>query len=1254
MANTVGKISGQMLESNLLRRDMQSGDENLAFETDLLYLDVFNNRVGVNTDTPFRQLLINQDFKTEHLVVDNLFTVPNFEISGNLISNTDGNILIESVVSIGAGGIATEGIIIDAGFIKSRRSNEDIDLIPAGSGEIQFYSNVEVNGSLHATGNITFDGSVVLGDDDTDNIVFAADLAGDLVPDLDLTYSLGNENKKFSNINTLLVNGIDYTASGTVVGGVDLALRPGNIWFVAENGDNAFTGDHENGPFRTVEYALSQATAGDTIVIYPGTYMEYWPLVIPAGVTIKGSGIRSTKIIPQAATNDQDAFLLNGETSVSDLTIANFFYNSTTNTGYAFKFDNNFTVTSKSPYIQNISVITENESSLASAGRGAYIDGSVANAASEEASMLFHSATFITPDADCIIMKNGVRVEWLNCFIYFANIGLYAETGLSGFASLGLKYGAEVRSIGSANVYGNYGAWADGDFTLMYLINHNFAYIGTGLDSNNDPSAAIQANEVVQLNNGKIYYQSVDHKGNFRVGDKLLIEQTTGAITFTSTSVTATNLTVTDGTNTSYIDKTEVTTGNITFSGNTIQSNAGAINFAPTNSAYNLNANYTGQSLTTDNLTISQNIIFGSNSTNTTAINAQISSSIVPTSNYFDLGLITNKWRDLYGSALLFEDIRIDTNVISTTLSNSNLDLDANGTGSIVISDSASIYDDFTINGITNFSNTTVVGNITTNDTNINNFLTAVKFYNNNILFEDNFISTVQVNDDLNLYANGTGFVNVTDSLSVDQSFTVSGTTNLQTSTINEITINGLLNVSNTVQGTILQTDNILINDNFISTTVSNSSLELRADGTGFVNITDSLSVDQSFTVNGTTNLQTSTINGITTINGILNISDTVQGTILQTDNILINDNFISTTVSNSSLELRADGTGFVNITDSLLIDQSFTVSGTTNLQTSTVNGLLDIDGTVNVTNTFQASALQTDDILIDDNFITTTLSNSSLELRSNLLGGVIFDQTIKFFNGELSNILVSGTESERSIIFQPITGQSVNINANTALRLPLGNDTTRLLSASGEVRFNNITSRFEGRLSSGNRNFFGLFDIDANTGITAELTIGNNDDTIRMLINGTTQATINNQSLTINNRLVVDQLRFDSNIISTFNSNADLELDRSGTGVLQFKDDLTITNNRIQNIANNAVTQIISTGTGYVKFDGNTTIIIPTGTNAQRPAGTPTGATRWNIEESYLEVWNGSTWIVASGGGATISESEMGEISDEWALILG
>ena len=206
------------------------------------------------------------------------------------------------------------------------------------------------------------------------------------------------------------------------------------------------------------------------------------------------------------------------------------------------------------------------------AGRGALIDGSVADPTSNEASMLFQSVTMITKGADAVVMKNGVRVEWLNSFAYYANRGLYAQNGTAGFASLGLKFGAEVRSIGSANVYGNFGAVADGDSVLMYLITHNFGYIGSGLNSDNDPTNVIQVNETVELNDGKIYYQSVDHQGDFRVGDLLEIESSTGRIVLNSITNTSTNLTVTDGTNTTYIDELVVTTGNITISGNTIQS----------------------------------------------------------------------------------------------------------------------------------------------------------------------------------------------------------------------------------------------------------------------------------------------------------------------------------------------------------------------------------------------------------------------------------------------------------------------------------------------------------------------------------------------------------------------------------------------------------------------------------------------------------------------------------------------------------
>jgi hypothetical protein len=95
-------------------------------------------------------------------------------------------------------------------------------------------------------------------------------------------------------------------------------------------------------------------------------------------------------------------------------------------------------------------------------------------------------------------------------------------------------FGGEIRSIASACVYGNYGAYGDGPGVLMYLISQNFAYIGTGKDSDNDPTVVIQENEVTELNNAKIRYSSVDHQGDFRVGDLFYINQQTGEVTFTS------------------------------------------------------------------------------------------------------------------------------------------------------------------------------------------------------------------------------------------------------------------------------------------------------------------------------------------------------------------------------------------------------------------------------------------------------------------------------------------------------------------------------------------------------------------------------------------------------------------------------------------------------------------------------------------------------------------------------------------------
>ena len=78
---------------------------------------------------------------------------------------------------------------------------------------------------------------------------------------------------------------------------------PGNTYYVAKNGADTTTlanggggGLHWDTAFLTLKKALLTATAGDTILIAPGTYEEVCPLTIPDGVAIRGTDQRNTII----------------------------------------------------------------------------------------------------------------------------------------------------------------------------------------------------------------------------------------------------------------------------------------------------------------------------------------------------------------------------------------------------------------------------------------------------------------------------------------------------------------------------------------------------------------------------------------------------------------------------------------------------------------------------------------------------------------------------------------------------------------------------------------------------------------------------------------------------------------------------------------------------------------------------------------------------------------------------------------------
>ena len=706
-----GRIGGGVLKDNLERQGVNLNFKNTSGSTALLHLDVNNSKIGVNTESPSDVLTIPTAFSTTNLI-STYNNIANFTIDQSQIValGGDGFINFNAANNIFATAIATDDLKIDFNNISTTTTDTNIELRPNGTGTVNINSNWNITGNLHATGNITFGGDLTLGNDDQDNVSFAADVNSDIIPDQTNTSSIGSASKQWLDIYTNLVNGQVTILDELIVGSENssLARRQGNMFYVSTLGSDTNVGDHQHGAFRTLKHALAQSdgsTAGPTVIhVYPGVYEEEFPLTVPSHVDIVGEDLRNTIIKPTVATQSNDAFYLEDDVTIENITIKDF-YN-----GYAFRFTPGGLVNTRSPYIRNVTVITKGSVTTADdprgfaqgdAGAGAYIDGSVLDSASLEASMLFHSCTFITPGVDCITMTNGVRVEWLNSFTYFANRGLYATQGATGklMPNASIRYGAEVRSIGSASVYGNYGVVADGANTLLYLVSHNFGYIGAGKDSSNDNTLSIQSQETTELNSGTIVYTSTDQIGNFRVGDNFYVDFETGETSIDANSIDFSgigNITVNNGVDKTYIDGERVDTGNIRFTGNTVTTIDGDLNLSPATDLFNTDNNAVliisrGTDAQRNNETAdirfntesslfegysSGNLSFGGiySSDRQESVDAHdTNNTIVLTVGGIQIGSIDSDSTNLHG--LSSGDILFNNNSITTTQLNSDLEL---------------------------------------------------------------------------------------------------------------------------------------------------------------------------------------------------------------------------------------------------------------------------------------------------------------------------------------------------------------------------------------------------------------------------------------------------------------------------------------------------------------------------------------------------------------------------------------------------
>jgi hypothetical protein len=184
------------LKSNLLR-----AGENLAFETDLLYLDVVNSRIGIKTSAPTVDLDVNGHTRSTNLTVNNQLNIGNLHFTGNTItsdSNTINFVAAAGEATVYHSRLQIDDLQLQGNTISTTVSNSSIELDPNGTGTVNIIANTNITGNLvvsgnvNATGNVVIGGNIQIGDALTDNIVINASIRSDLVPETDNTYDLGS------------------------------------------------------------------------------------------------------------------------------------------------------------------------------------------------------------------------------------------------------------------------------------------------------------------------------------------------------------------------------------------------------------------------------------------------------------------------------------------------------------------------------------------------------------------------------------------------------------------------------------------------------------------------------------------------------------------------------------------------------------------------------------------------------------------------------------------------------------------------------------------------------------------------------------------------------------------------------------------------------------------------------------------------------------------------------------------------------
>ena len=196
------------------------------------------------------------------------------------------------------------------------------------------------------------------------------------------------------------------------------ALTSGKYIYVSTFGDDTNNdGTTPDRAYKTIKGALGIATAGDTIEVAPGTYVEDNPVVVPPLVSIQGEDLRSTVLVPQNV--GQDFLHVNNGVHVT-----NFSFTGAASTGAVISFDpNNVGVVTQSPYVRNCTNFIPNSI-------GMRIDGSLRMGNNGvNGSMVVDSYTQYNLNGIGVSITDKAYAQLVSIFTINSGTSIFCDTG---------------------------------------------------------------------------------------------------------------------------------------------------------------------------------------------------------------------------------------------------------------------------------------------------------------------------------------------------------------------------------------------------------------------------------------------------------------------------------------------------------------------------------------------------------------------------------------------------------------------------------------------------------------------------------------------------------------------------------------------------------------------------------------------------------------------------------------------------------